>query len=123
MASNPASFVYVIAIGDGTAKIGISRDPTRRLRALQTGCPLKLRLCHTVAMDEYTAMRTEYRAHQLLKSHAMSGEWFSVTPDFALRVVKLARRHVERLGADNWTTNRAAKTFADKVAAHNRRAA
>lgn len=73
-------FVYFIAIGEPHAthiKIGFTRkNPHARLRDLQTGCPLKMRLMGFVLG---TAVM-ERELHDVLRDDRLEGEWFAYTP-------------------------------------------
>lgn len=70
--------LYVIAPSeDGPCKIGIARDPDKRLRELQTGNPHKLGVYLISKCSN--AQDFEYRAHRHLASKRMQGEWFDIT--------------------------------------------
>jgi len=78
-------FVYVIAVGDPTThvKIGYTRhQPAARLKALQTGNPLPMRLMGAVRGNE----NFEREYHQILAVERCAGEWFTFTP-YVARVV------------------------------------
>lgn len=65
------SVVYFIGDGDAV-KIGISKNPKKRLRQLQTGHPKKLSILATFpgAADE------EMQFHGRFRPHHLQGEWF-----------------------------------------------
>lgn len=68
-----ACFVYVIGEADGPLKIGLSKDPISRLRAMQTGNPRRLRIEYVLAGD----MALEKLLHELWEPFAvysMAGE-------------------------------------------------
>ncbi len=72
------SFVYFIANrGQGTVKIGISTDPEKRLSQLQTSNHDQLEILAVMEADE----RTEGLLHRRFKSHRLSGEWFTLSPE------------------------------------------
>jgi hypothetical protein len=86
--------VYVITRGAGKpCKIGIARDPTARLRSLQTGQPEKLRVDHLLWVPTAViASAIERDVHRGLKktgSH-VTGEWFDIAPHEAARIVRSA---------------------------------
>lgn len=55
-------------------KVGVAADPHARLAALQTGCPVPLRL-----IGEILGGRAEERSlHTLFRAHRAHGEWFRV---------------------------------------------
>lgn len=72
-AADPSLWIYVIQVGvDGPIKIGISRDPARRLRELQQSHPEQLRLALTfrgLALEE----KLLHEEHADLR---LRGEWF-----------------------------------------------
>lgn len=67
-------YVYAIqARGpEGPVKIGFSRDPWKRLRELQTGCPDELRL---LAVEPNSVPEDERRYHASIGA-PIRGEWF-----------------------------------------------
>src|SRR5262249_3796071 len=73
---------YLYAIretgSDGFIKIGISDEPLKRLKGVQTGNPRKLELIGVCPVLE--AARIENSAHENLKEYRMKGEWFSPAP-------------------------------------------
>ena len=70
-------FVYGILSGD-QVKIGISREPKRRIRDLQTahGSPLEL-LWSVQAATRLKAKNIEARLHKHFAPARLKGEWFS----------------------------------------------
>ena len=63
-------------------KVGISRDPYKRLAQLQTGCPFRLSLYYgDLASD--AAVRDEKEIHRRLSLFTTAGEWFWGDPDAA----------------------------------------
>lgn len=79
----PATFAYVIGSRRGPHKVGLSRDPERRLSQLQVGSPttLVLKRKHAVAASDPEAV--EAYAHWLLRESYVRGEWFRVTEEAA----------------------------------------
>ena len=67
-------YVYFIGAVDGPIKIGMSQDPTERLRSLQTGSPVALRLMAVVPSQEPEQL--EVLLHARFGSLRMHGEWF-----------------------------------------------
>lgn len=60
-------------------KIGFSKDPEKRLKALQTGNPEKLEVLAT-----YPAGRIEeIKYHRMFAYLKLNGEWFSFSPQIA----------------------------------------
>ena len=67
--------IYVISDGMGHIKVGKSRDPESRLRALQTGHANELRLIFCIDMPDWE----EAFFHDLLSEDHIRGEWFHDT--------------------------------------------
>lgn len=72
------SYIYVIGSDNPPYKVGISRDPARRLKSLQTGHPFPLQLHYTKETDICKTKLLETVIHRHLKMHKTSGEWFDV---------------------------------------------
>lgn len=72
-----ASYVYFI--GDGRhLKIGVSNNPKKRLKQLQTGYPSKLQIVGIfIAENRQSAFEDEGGWHEYLDDCRESGEWFS----------------------------------------------
>jgi hypothetical protein len=70
-------FIYLIHFHDDIYKIGQSKDPQRRLRALQTSNPYTLTLVHSFPADKPD--QAERALHQCLDSSRREGEWFSLS--------------------------------------------
>ena len=69
-------------------KVGISRDPHKRLKQLQTGCPFKLSFHYsdlTTGFDN-TIGRDEKELHRRLSRLTVLGEWFWGDPDEAYEI-------------------------------------
>ena len=73
------SFIYIIGSDKAPYKVGISRDPNKRLKSLQTGHPFPLQLHYTKETDICKTKLLETVIHRHLKMHKTSGEWFDVT--------------------------------------------
>jgi hypothetical protein len=82
--------IYIITVA-GTltlVKIGISKDPYKRLKELQTGNPFELALFAFAWVGSYTAARTlELAVHVALAPFRLVGEWFGITPEDAERTI------------------------------------
>lgn len=83
--------LYVISCGDWR-KLGIAREPARRMAALQPGNPQALRLERTAEVPEIGARYAEAWAHAKLAHAHERGEWFRVDADLATAVLKAAAR-------------------------------
>lgn len=75
------SDVYLYAIGpvDGPVKIGISRDPYKRLVQIQTACPFPVKLLHAQPCESRKiALEDEAFLHRHHANEHMHGEWFHI---------------------------------------------
>lgn len=82
--------VYVAGTEPGPVKVGSSKDPARRLRALQTGHDRHIHILDTVTPPEGSAKAVEGHAHWLLDHACTRGEWFAVTATEARAAVAAA---------------------------------
>jgi predicted GIY-YIG superfamily endonuclease len=83
-------FVYVIASGPNTVKIGYSSDPQRRLKELQTGHERKLTLVHKETVTESEAPYIEKIVHVANRHKCLHGEWFNLTHEQAIHEIQFA---------------------------------
>ena len=82
--------LYLIsAAGNRHVKVGIAKNPVRRCRELQTGCPNKLTIAWiSPEMDEQTARDFEKLAHQRLGFRLGGGsEWRQMPVADARRLI------------------------------------
>ena len=71
--------VYFIGnISEGRVKIGVSKDPTFRLRGLQTGCPFRLSV---LAIINGAGVKVEHELHRQFSNYRLHGEWFTLAPE------------------------------------------
>lgn len=85
------TFVYVIGAEDGAVKIGITNRIEVRLTDLQTACPMELKVHGSLRCDtEAQARAVERLAHRILHRERRRGEWFDVSSERALDVVRAA---------------------------------
>jgi hypothetical protein len=77
--SRPTCIYFVQPVDGGLVKIGRADNPEKRLRDMQVGSPLKLRLCSYHQAD--TDM--ELRLHLLFSKYREHGEWFKPCPALA----------------------------------------
>lgn len=75
-------YVYVIQSQD-YYKVGVTKgNPQNRMKQLQTGSPVKLRLVRTYKLRNYEYVEKE--VHKRLARYRTSGEWF----DCDLRIIE-----------------------------------
>lgn len=83
-----AGFLYV-AEADGLTKIGITKDPQSRVRALVSASGKSVWLAKTFTFPSMQAARiVERQAHEHFSGRRSAGEWFKITPDEAVRHLK-----------------------------------
>lgn len=75
---NPSVYVYFISDGE-YVKIGVAKDLSKRLTALQTANARKLELLFAIPTNsEKTAFELEGILHNQYSHYAVSGEWFNI---------------------------------------------
>ena len=79
------SFIYIIGSNKPPYKVGISKNPNRRLKNLQTGHPYPLQIHHLIETNINKTKLLETIIHRNLKFHKTNGEWF----DMSLQNLKL----------------------------------
>lgn len=86
------TFVYVIASDQSPnqVKIGMSRDPSRRVKQLQTGHATLLQVFHKQAFPAKNTRMIEQIIHKNLGHLKLKGEWFSLTVEEAIAEVEFA---------------------------------
>jgi len=67
-------------------KIGYSKDPEKRLRQLQTGCPERLKIICTISGDK----KLEKKIQRLFWRNLEADEWFILTPGLQMYIRRLA---------------------------------
>jgi predicted GIY-YIG superfamily endonuclease len=70
------AFVYLIQAEGGLCKIGVSKDPWKRLGMLQTGNGAKLLLRFSITVPDACALEADL--HNLYKEWRREGEWFDL---------------------------------------------
>ena len=73
--------MYLYCISDGLlCKFGYSKDPSRRLRSLQTGSSSQLELVHSVLVEgDVCVKHLEKTLHREYAYRRVRGEWFRCT--------------------------------------------
>jgi hypothetical protein len=69
-------FVYVVRSATGLYKIGKSKDPENRLKALFISSPIELELIRKIETDDMHAL--EYELHLRFSEKRVQGEWFKL---------------------------------------------
>lgn len=106
--SEKPCFLYIIGtlvggVASAPTKVGISSNPTARLRELQVGSARKLMLCSMVMLEgRADAFGLEQEMHATLAEWGMSGEWFDVCPLYATGVLFCEGVHFFGMQAANF---------------------
>lgn len=77
-------------------KIGVSDNPERRIKDLQTGNPYEIKLL--LAIDDYDAYGLENQFHKYFKNINSIGEWFEVDENVKYFVKYLKIREYKESG-------------------------
>lgn len=80
-----AGTIYLIEGAPGRFKIGITKSTRARMKSLQTGSPVPLRLVHSAFVRDSAA--AERLAHGLLTRFRLHGEWFECSEERAISVL------------------------------------
>lgn len=64
-------------------KLGFSADPEKRVKQLQTGSSLPLKLFHTEEVDDLRVKVAERALHKIVGMRRISGEWFDMSVEDA----------------------------------------
>src|SRR5215469_10025054 len=80
------SFVYVIKAPNDRVKIGVTKNPSARLAALQTGSHTRLRFAF-IGCTAGEGYDIEGAAHNVLTAYRLEGEWFDVPVEMAIAAV------------------------------------
>ena len=74
-------YLYCIANSSGLCKFGFSREPLKRLRALQTGSGEALHLVESVCVGDRSVREMERVLHREFAHRRCRGEWFMCSPE------------------------------------------
>ena len=86
-------FLYIIAVSQegrlrSPVKVGITANPRARLRTIQTGSAAPLDFVWVFALPTIDVARSIERAfHRALEHARLTGEWFDMDPERALRLL------------------------------------
>jgi hypothetical protein len=69
----------------GFVKIGYSKDPSKRLKQLQTGCPERLKIICKIPGDK----KLERKLQKLFWRNLLDDEWFYFTTGLKLYIKRL----------------------------------
>lgn len=71
----------------GLIKIGISNNPKKRMRGLESATGCKLQELIAIKMNG-TARPLENKVHEELKDHRQLGEWFDCSESLAINTIR-----------------------------------
>jgi DNA-binding transcriptional regulator YiaG len=91
--------IYVFLSSDGPVKIGISVNPSKRRVHLERNGPASLTMVYEDSLPSKLASEAERIVKSKLEPHKRRGEWFSVSPDEAVDVVKEVISDIRRIAA------------------------
>lgn len=82
------SVYFIEGVGTGRVKIGFAKDPEQRRKAFQPCSPVELKLLATgtCRSDRYV----ERVLHERFAAHRLHGEWFTLTPQLARLIARIA---------------------------------
>lgn len=73
------AYIYLIYCATGHYKIGLSKEPEKRLLQLNTAWPVELSLVHFFVADN--AQEAEARLHAHYSAKRVKGEWFDLSQE------------------------------------------
>lgn len=82
--------IYLLQSDNGVYKIGVSKDPQKRLKQLQTGSSEKLEIIKTYESEFYRQI--EKGLHNKFNHLRSEGEWFYLHLEDELRFIKECER-------------------------------
>lgn len=77
------SFLYVVRGDHNLTKIGVTTNPRARLAQLRTGSAFPIDYAF-LGVTPGSGYEIEKAAHALLDARRVNGEWFDVTPEYAI---------------------------------------
>lgn len=93
--------IYIIGTSrDGPLKIGIAANPWNRLRELQTGSAVPLRLFWSYAC--WRPADREALIHRILGRYRLTGEWFEVPVEMAMAAIWIAAESYDGSYTHGW---------------------
>ncbi len=80
--------IYVVRAANGSSKIGHAGNVQSRVSSMQVGSAEKLTLIYSARSERTPEL--EKRAHEILRAHRISGEWFAVPSNYAVAAIQQA---------------------------------
>lgn len=89
LSSTKTSFLYIIGnIEHSIFKIGYSKNPYHRIKNLQTGNPIPLKVLWSQELNEQNIKFLEKEVHKLLSYKRTNGEWFNENVENIIKDLK-----------------------------------
>lgn len=88
-------FVYLLKTESGTYKIGVSKNPSNRVKQLNTGNSEKINLIYVYETDIAYVLEKSLKNH--FSAHRLNGEWFNLSIDDELNFKHTCNLINERL--------------------------
>ena len=97
------NFLYIIGNSDKNMfKVGISNDPTKRIKGIQTGCPFPLSIIKKYNLNSHSSV-VEKKIHTFLEKDkgvkSLMGEWFSCELDKIDKLVLEETKEIRKIEA------------------------
>jgi hypothetical protein len=81
-------YLYAIGLPGGPVKMGMSKDPFRRLGQLKSGCPFRARILFATPIESRVrAADLERQVLQYYEEKNLNGEWFDIDADLAIEAI------------------------------------
>lgn len=81
----PGKHIYIIQLGDTDIyKIGFSKDPDKRIKQLQSKCPIPLKIIYTNFGHDYEFV--EKYLHYQYREQRVKGEWFQLSTEDIVKI-------------------------------------
>lgn len=98
------NFLYIIGNNDHNMfKVGISNDPNKRIKGIQTGCPFPLSILKKYNLNSYSSI-VEKKIHTFLDKDkevkSLMGEWFSCKLDKIDKLVLDETKEIRKIEAN-----------------------
>lgn len=78
-------YLYIIQLGETNVyKIGVSINPSRRLKELQSKSPIHLRIIYGKFGHDYESIEKYF--HWVFRKKRIKGEWFELNQDDIIRI-------------------------------------
>lgn len=103
MKKNISNCIYVIESGGGYCKIGITRNPSTRIKSVAYGTGLKITK-QMILSTNIDAKQVEASMHKSLKSSCVFGEWFTIDFGLACECVQLTLSSIDGCKYKNVTS-------------------